>query len=100
MPEDIGVIPCLVSMMWTSSAQGARRQRERHMDQACVFCRIVSGHKPASRVCEDEFALAYIDLRQFHPGHTLVVPKKHLNDVRELTPDMGLALIMMISRVT
>lgn len=54
------------------------------MDDGCVFCEIVQGRAPVSLVCEDALAMAFADLRQFHPGHTLVVPRRHLHDVREL----------------
>jgi histidine triad (HIT) family protein len=70
------------------------------MAEACVFCAIAQGSAPASIVCENALALAAIDLRQFHPGHTLVVPRQHLQDVRELDDTTGAALMAMVSRVT
>jgi len=54
----------------------------------------------ASMVCENELALAFMDLRQFHPGHTLVIPRQHLRDVRELDDETGAALMAMVSQVT
>ncbi len=72
---------------------------ERAPDE-CVFCRILRGDLPASRVCEDEHAAAFVDIRQFNPGHVLVVPRRHLADVRELDGPTGAALMAMIVRVT
>ncbi|MEZ0472000.1 HIT family protein [Luteimonas salinilitoris] len=69
------------------------------MDDECVFCEIVQGRAPASIVCEDALVMAFVDLRQFHPGHTLVVPRRHLHDVRELDVATGAALMAMVSRV-
>jgi histidine triad (HIT) family protein len=66
----------------------------------CVFCRILRGELPASLVCEDEDAAAFVDLRQSNPGHVLVVPRRHLADVRELDGPTGAALMAMIVRVT
>jgi histidine triad (HIT) family protein len=66
----------------------------------CVFCAIAQGRAPASIVCENELALAVIDLRQFHPGHALVIPRRHLQDVRELDDVTGAALMAMVARVT
>jgi len=40
-----------------------------------VFCAIVAGDEPASVVFEDELTMAFLDIRQFHPGHVLVIPK-------------------------
>ena len=70
------------------------------MHEKCAFCRIVCCQEPSSIVCEDELAIAFMDLRQFNPGHTLIIPKKHMNDVRDFDSKTGLALMTMISRVT
>jgi histidine triad (HIT) family protein len=70
------------------------------MADGCVFCAIAQGRAPASIVCENELALAAVDLRQFHPGHTLVIPRQHFQDVRELDDATGAALMAMVSRVT
>jgi len=67
---------------------------------ACVFCEIVRGSAPASIVCEDEMTMAFIGLRQFHPGHTLVIPRRHFHDVRELDYATGAALMATVSRIT
>lgn len=48
----------------------------------CIFCRIVSGDLPSRRVYEDDVTLAFLDLAPFHRGHTLVIPKRHVTDVR------------------
>lgn len=66
----------------------------------CVFCSIARGEAPAAIVCESGQALAFVDLRQFHPGHVLVVPRHHLKDVRELDEATGAAVMSMLARVT
>ena len=66
----------------------------------CVFCDIALGICPASIACEDELTIAFVDPRQFHPGHTLVIPRQHLADVRELDAATGAALMATVSRVT
>jgi histidine triad (HIT) family protein len=65
----------------------------------CVFCDIVAGTVPASVVYQDDLTMAFIDLRQFHPGHTLVIPRQHLRDVRELN-NCGASLMATLARVT
>lgn len=67
--------------------------------EACVFCEIVRGAHPASIVCADALTMAFIDLRQFHPGHTLVIPRQHLRDVRELDEATGAALMASVARI-
>ena len=44
--------------------------------------------------------MAFVDLRQFHPGHTLVIPRRHFRDVREIDHSTGAALMMTLSNVT
>ena len=70
------------------------------MSEACIFCRIVAGTEPAHVVYRDAATLAFVDLRQFHPGHVLVIPQAHLRDVRELDPATGAALMATVARIT
>lgn len=70
------------------------------MSEECVFCEIARGTQPASIVWEDALALAFMDRRQFHAGHTLVIPRQHLGDVRELDYASGAALMAAVARVT
>ncbi len=51
----------------------------------CVFCDIVAG-APAHRVFEDADVVAFLDARPVFPGHTLVVPREHVETLRDL-PD-------------
>jgi histidine triad (HIT) family protein len=68
------------------------------MSVPCVFCEIVRGAEPASVVWEDDLTMALLDHRQFHPGHTLVIPRQHLCDVRELDHKTGAALMDAVAR--
>jgi histidine triad (HIT) family protein len=52
----------------------------------CIFCAIIAGDIPSKKVFEDERAFAFLDINPFHPGHTLVVPRRHVAD---LTADAG-----------
>jgi len=70
------------------------------MSERCILCEIAQGVLPASVVYEDELTMAFIDLRQFHPGHTLVIPKAHFADVRELDAATGAALMSTVSKIT
>ena len=70
------------------------------MSDICVFCKIARGEVAASIVYEDELTMAFVDLRQFHPGHTLVIPRRHIPDVRELDPTTGAALMATVSQIT
>jgi len=47
----------------------------------CIFCAILAGRAPASRVYEDEVAVAFMDLRPAVEGHVLVVPRRHIENI-------------------
>jgi histidine triad (HIT) family protein len=53
-------------------------------DDNCLFCRIVSGEVPATIVYEDEQSLAFLDHRPLFHGHTLLVPRVHVETLGEL----------------
>lgn len=57
------------------------------MSQDCIFCKIVAGQIPASKVYEDEHVLAFRDIAPQAPVHLLVIPKKHLASVNELSSE-------------
>lgn len=50
----------------------------------CIFCRIVAGQIPSTRVYEDEHVLAFMDIGQVNPGHVLVAVKRHAANLFEL----------------
>ena len=53
----------------------------------CIFCRLIAGEIPATRVYEDELTLAFMDLGQVNPGHVLVAVKRHAATLLDLKPD-------------
>jgi histidine triad (HIT) family protein len=53
----------------------------------CVFCEIVAGRRPAHVVLDDEQALAFLDVRPLFPGHTLLVPRAHVETLADLPAD-------------
>ncbi len=55
----------------------------------CLFCKIVAGDIPASKVYEDEHILAFLDISQTTPGHTLVITKKHYRNILDLDPQVA-----------
>ena len=66
--------------------------------ERCAFCAIVAGEIPASIVASDATTLSFLDLRQFHPGHVLVVPRRHVADVREVDELTAAALMTAVVR--
>lgn len=65
----------------------------------CVFCRIVAGQIPATVVHEDEHTLAFMDIGQVNPGHTLVALKAHAENIYALADDQAAAVAQASARV-
>lgn len=56
-------------------------------EPGCVFCQIVAGRQPAHIVLDDEVAVGFLDVRPLFPGHTLVVPRRHVVTLPDLAVD-------------
>jgi len=65
----------------------------------CLFCRIVSGDVPATRVYEDERHLAIMDIGPIVKGHVLVIPKEHHPDILAMPGEQLKDLIGCIQTV-
>ncbi len=53
----------------------------------CLFCKIIAGEIPSTKVYEDETVLAFRDIAPQAPTHILVIPKAHIKDAGEITPE-------------
>ena len=53
----------------------------------CLFCKIVEGKVPAKKVYEDEEVVAFDDIQPQAPIHVLVIPKKHVATLNDLSPE-------------
>ena len=51
----------------------------------CLFCKIIAGDIPSTKVYEDETVLAFRDIAPQAPAHILVIPKAHIGSVAEVT---------------
>lgn len=65
----------------------------------CIFDKIINKEIPAHIVYEDDVVLAFLDLSQVTPGHTLVVPKKHVKDIFEYDEDLAAAVFSRIPKI-
>lgn len=57
------------------------------MQADCLFCKIIAGQIPSAKVYEDDKVLAFMNLQQKNPGHTLVIPKSHSRNIYDITED-------------
>jgi histidine triad (HIT) family protein len=54
-------------------------------DPDCLFCKIVAGEIPSTRVREDERTIAFMDINPATRGHLLVIPREHSTDLLEVS---------------
>ena len=62
----------------------------------CIFCSIVNKEIPSSCIYEDDQVMAFLDLSQVTKGHTLVVPKKHYDNLLECDDETLAHLIQVV----
>jgi histidine triad (HIT) family protein len=65
----------------------------------CAFCAIVADDAPARRVFEDDNTVAFLNVAPATPGHTLVVPKQHVEDIWSMTDETANAIAVTTPRV-
>jgi histidine triad (HIT) family protein len=65
----------------------------------CVFCKIINNELPAYKVYEDDNVLAFLDIKPVNPGHILVIPKKHYQNLEEITDDDLVAVSIVVKKV-
>ncbi|MCT8976249.1 histidine triad nucleotide-binding protein [Clostridium sp. CX1] len=53
----------------------------------CIFCKIIKGDIPSDKVYEDEMVLSFRDISPAAPQHVLIIPKKHISNLNELTEE-------------
>jgi histidine triad (HIT) family protein len=63
----------------------------------CLFCAILAGDAPAHVVLDDDVALAFLDARPVFPGHTLLVPRDHVETLLDL-PDESVGPLFVRAR--
>jgi histidine triad (HIT) family protein len=55
------------------------------MEKSCTFCQIIQGEKPAEILYQDDSLIVFRDIYPHAPVHLLIVPKKHIRSLNDLT---------------
>ena len=66
---------------------------------SCIFCRIAAGEIPAEVVAKDEHTVAFLDITPLADGHTVIVPRRHVATIEELSRDEAAALFHTVQRL-
>jgi len=69
------------------------------MAESCLFCKIVAGEIPSTKVFEDDRVLAFMDINPINTGHLLVIPKKHAATIFEIDPDDLTAVMLIVQKL-
>ncbi|WP_082676239.1 HIT family protein [Shouchella shacheensis] len=69
------------------------------MAEDCIFCKIVSGDIPSTKMFENDHVLAFFDISQVTKGHTLVIPKEHHRDLYALPKDTASQLFEVVPEI-
>ena len=64
-----------------------------------IFDKIIDGSIPSYKVYEDDNVLAFLALTQATPGHTLVVPKKHVADIFEYDDELAAQVLGVLPKI-
>lgn len=65
----------------------------------CVFCRIIKGELPARVIKETEEAIAFLDIDPIQKGHVLVLPKRHVPDLTDITREENMVVLSVCQDV-
>jgi histidine triad (HIT) family protein len=65
----------------------------------CIFCKIVNEEVPSYKVYENDNVVAFFDILPVSPGHTIVVPRKHVPDLEELPDADFCSLVEALKKV-
>ena len=65
----------------------------------CIFCKIIKGEVPFTKVYEDEDTLAFLDINPITKGHTLVIPKEHAETIDKLSEDSLCKAVVIIKKI-
>lgn len=69
------------------------------MSENCIFCKIIRGEIPSTRVFEDEHTLAFLDIGPLVKGHTLVIPKQHFDSLRDAAPEAAAQVMVTAQKI-
>jgi len=65
----------------------------------CIFCKIRDGEIPSRRVYEDDNVFAILDTSQVTPGHTLLIPKKHVRNIYDYDEELASQVFAAVPKV-
>ena len=67
--------------------------------EECIFCKIAKGNIPCDKVFENEIVMAFLDISPVNIGHTLIIPKKHFENIQSIPEDYLCEIAKAIKKI-
>lgn len=65
-----------------------------------IFCKIVKKQIPSKIIYEDKNFLAFLDKKPFSDGHTILIPKKHFEDIHDIEPGLLKKIFIVAAKIS
>ncbi len=65
----------------------------------CIFCKIIKNEIPSEKIYEDDLVLAFLDIKPVNIGHTLIIPKKHFENLFELPEEIAIHIMKITKKI-
>ena len=65
----------------------------------CLFCKIAAGTIPSTKVYEDEYVYAFLDIEPQAPFHAIIIPKEHISSASEIDADNSILIAKVFEAV-
>jgi histidine triad (HIT) family protein len=65
----------------------------------CIFCKIIAGKIPSTKIYEDDLIIAFLDIAPINPGHILIIPKEHHTGSSTIPEDVAGRMFRVGSRI-
>ena len=66
----------------------------------CLFCKIAAGTIPSTKVYEDEYVYAFLDIEPQAPFHAIIIPKEHISSANEINADNSALIAKVFEAVS
>jgi diadenosine tetraphosphate (Ap4A) HIT family hydrolase len=67
---------------------------------SCIFCRIIRGEVPSTKIYETDQVLAFLDINPVNLGHVVVIPKEHVDQFQDMEPKLYLTVMNVAQNIS
>ena len=88
--------------MASSSITAAKENKQKAKasdEKSCIFCKIVKGELPCSKIYEDKDTFAFLDIYPINKGHTLIIPKQHFMNIFDVPEPVLKTLVAATKKI-